>query len=301
MKLKKQHESVFFKRKDSKKDRAFNELMSYLVKGDETQVNKVLSEISKEEYSTFLFKERDFSDLSQRHFNCSPFAYIWWARDFHMLLLLDRYMTEPMTVKALETARKIEEKELKFDCKKNQSHFDFAPLVKALKKCINLFSRIEELFKERRSTEDEMIELEMAWRSIADEQQMVPAHVAQEYCRDDVNFHLWHHKDRFKERNLPRILSYWNCNEKKYKDWFSSQDVSNQYIKNTTKYRGGMEHACGLYFEHIPMYKHDLEVDLNAMLELDKVRTEQMNNYLATGVFMEKDVCLKKESYVMMS
>lgn len=143
-----------------------------------------------------------FTDYSGRTFNCTAYEYAYWAKDTHMCRMLERHMDDETKAIILARIDRMETEGLPFQqnsAEHRSSHFDLAPLKKALHEYVEGFSEW--------CSSNNWAAIDTAWLNVGKAQRDVPAHVAQEYCRKDRSFYPC---PSFNEPTLPRVLTYYN-------------------------------------------------------------------------------------------
>ncbi|MDI1352069.1 MAG: hypothetical protein PSV35_04755 [bacterium] len=159
-----------------------------------------------------LLHHGEFTDYSGRTFNCTAYEYAYWAKDTHMCRMLERLMDEETKAHMLNRCEAIEAHGLTYTQHGQElisKHFDFTPLKAALQAYIQGYRDWE-----RTENWDAMM---AAWIVVGMAQRDVPAHVAQEYCRDDRVFSPL---ARFDDASLPRTLTYYNWSTERDESWF---------------------------------------------------------------------------------
>lgn len=156
----------------------------------------------------FLLQTGEFTDYSGRTFNCTAFEYAYWAKDTHMCRMLIQHMDNETKNEMKKRCDAMEKDGLNYTQKgevKNSKHFEFKPLIDALKDYVNGFAT---------RTWDER---DAAWLKVGIPQRDLPAHVAQEYCRPDRSFDPC---PSFNEPSLPRVLTFYNWETELEEAWF---------------------------------------------------------------------------------
>ncbi|QBR83806.1 hypothetical protein E3983_05375 [Legionella israelensis] len=172
-----------------------------------------------------LLKKERITDYSGRTFDkVSAFQYALWAMDSHMWQMMleclqeaanegndDR--AEEIRAKLLAQYKEVQDEGVNYTLNdktrtrvKGESHFNFRPLLDALATYVQHFSQWKRPQREEH------------WcRKIGSAQRLVPAHVAQEYCRSDRQLDKFR---SFKEDDFPRELGFFNKISKKIEPWF---------------------------------------------------------------------------------
>lgn len=151
-----------------------------------------------------------FTDYSGRTFNCSAYEYAYWAKDTYMCRMLERHMAGETKAQMLARIYAIEATGLSFiqnGEKYESAHFDFTQLKTALQEYLDLgHLRLTDSVKNA-----------AAWMKVGKAQRNVPAHVAQEYCREDRPFETC---PLFDESTLPRVLTFFRFDNSHMDSWF---------------------------------------------------------------------------------
>lgn len=169
------------------------EFLLCVAQGKQQQAENILKTIKDPQ--ALLTQKGQFTDFSNRTFNCSAYEYAYWAMDTHMRRMLEEYM-EPETKAILaERVSTIRTTGLAYSHNGQDfrtPHFDFSPLLTALR------------------TYQIKIGERTAWKEVGLAQRDIPAHVAQEYCRLDRSFSP---RPEFNEPTLPRVLTFFDLEE----------------------------------------------------------------------------------------
>lgn len=214
-----------------------------------------------------------FTDYSGRTFNCTAYEYAYWAKDSHMLRMLERYMDEETKAQMLVRIDEIEKTGLCYQQNGNEyrnAHFDFTPLKQALRNCVNI--------RDNLSTARNLPVLRAYAMVVGKAQRDVPAHVAQEYCRKDRSFEPL---PEFNETILPRDLTFSNSLIKARYDYWYPLAPSNSglgfdfAIKTWAKLPHETKPLLGAVAS--PMISKEVALsNLAAITRLDEVRTAEL-------------------------
>src|SRR3990167_419161 len=133
-------------------------LLQHSVRGEQDEAKKILKSMPH-----LLFQKGSVTDYSGRRFkNISPLQYAAWAYDTHLLKMIVNFVTLNQTLRALHQL-----KELESIGTEHGSHYDFSPLITALKTYITTY----EIRGYERSID--------CWcEMVGSAQRMVPVHVA---------------------------------------------------------------------------------------------------------------------------
>ncbi|WP_207385702.1 hypothetical protein, partial [Legionella israelensis] len=172
-----------------------------------------------------LLKKECVTDYSGRTFEkVSAFQYALWAMDSHMWQMMleclqeaanegNDDLAEEIRTALLAQYQEVQDKGLHYTLNdkdrtrvEGEHHFNFQPLLGALATYVQHFSQWKRPQREEH------------WcRKVGGAQRLIPAHVAQEYCRSDRQLD----KSRsFKEDDFPRELEFFNKISKKIEPWF---------------------------------------------------------------------------------
>ncbi|MDP1602597.1 MAG: hypothetical protein Q8M03_04975 [Legionella sp.] len=217
----------------------------------------------------FLLQAEPFIDYSGRTFNCTAFEYAYWAKDTHMCRMLIKHMDNETKREMLKKCDAIEKNGLTYLQQgevKQSRHFDFTPLINALK------NYVEQFDKRTKNENDE------AWRTVGISQCDLPAHVVHEYCRPDRSFNEFNEPSfhEFNEPSLPRVLAFYNLETKRLERWFPLPIGENSGL--------GFDFAIYMgYYEAMGIRRgdeHSLWVmglrDLTAVSHLNEVRSADL-------------------------
>jgi hypothetical protein len=253
------------------KDPAFQnrQFLDDAAKGKQEEAKTLLEGASNK--GALLRKVAKFTDYSGRTFECTAYEYAYWAKDRHMLRMLESYMKEDEETKAflLQHVEEIEENGLTYQQHGKtvigSKHFDLSVLINALDYYVKNY---DEWIKN-----NNWHEIEAAWMAVGKAQRDVPAHVAHEYCRPDRSFNPTPEVPvpTFNEETLPRVLTIYNS-VTNVKSWFPlASSSSGPGFDFALARRGGMAAACG---ELVGWFAAC--VDLAAVRHLDEVRTADL-------------------------
>ncbi len=206
-----------------------------------------------------------FTDYSGRSFHCTAYEYAYWAKDTHMCRMLESHMDEETKELMLAHIDEMESSGLEYLQQgeaHRTKHFDLTPLKQALQQYINGYDNWY--------ATGNWAAMGAAWMVVGKAQRDVPAHVAQEYCREDRSFSL---TPQFNKAVLPRALTFYNFNTPANESWYplsSSNsglgfDFALIYGRPLGQSVGRMVRSAGP--------PEPPAVDLAAITRLDKVRT----------------------------
>lgn len=234
-------------------------------RGRQDEVEGLLK-LSVEHTQTLLTTPGRFTDYSGRTFNCTAYEYAYWAKDTHLCRLLAVYMDE--TTKAFMLARMeiMDSEGLRYqqnDVEHCKPHFDLTPLKTALQIYLDGY----------RDWADncDCSRIESAWIAIGKAQRDLPAHVVQEYCRNDRDFDPC---PSFNEPTLPRGLIFYNWITNRPDSWFPIQAQTGLGFEFTLMRGNGRVSAWQA--GSVPWAFERAGPDLAAVTRLDKIRTEEL-------------------------
>ena len=229
----------------------------HIARGEQNDAENTLQERS-EIAQQLLCTPGTFTDYSGRTFNCTAYEYAYWAKDTYMCRMLEKHMNDTLKLQMLALVEEIERVGLTFHQQGKtykSAHFDMTLLKKALLNYVQGYDKWE-----CRSNWEAM---KAAWMQVGLAQRDVPAHVAQEYCRQDQFFELM---QSFEEM-LPRVLTIYNYSTDKHESWFPLQSSTSgfgfDFAVSRRVARGG---AGGVR----------LDRDAAAVTRLDEARTADL-------------------------
>ncbi|CAM2747581.1 SidC homolog [Legionella steigerwaltii] len=209
-------------------------------------------------------KRGTITDYSGRTFkNITAYEYAYWAKDTHMCRMLERHMDRETKLAMLKCCEAIEKNGLTYEQDgvevKGSKHFDMTPLLNALK---NFRDYLRNGFDFNTLTTNE--------HQVIRAQCDVPVHVANEYCRVDRSFYP---TPTFKDGTLPRVFDITTSRRNTSKYWYPLTDeYPNRFILLRVN-----ENSCFAPKWIYPSRVADgIDLDLEALEHLDKVRTEEL-------------------------
>ena len=241
--------------------------------GNQARVEALLS-ISPARRLKHLFTRGDVEDYSGRKFtHISAFQYAVWAGDSHMWKMMLNCLQKACEAgyskwdvirqKLLGQFEEVEASGVRYVLngkEVRESHFDFGPLIHALKG----YSKHIDDWSEN--------ELKKYWCArVGLAQRLVPAHVAQEYGRSDRSFSP---RPLFQDTVLPRGLTFYNSLKMTQEAWWPADSSDNRLGVDFAIYRGGAwSEAYGIhvYLAEKARVPH-CSIDLVALTALRKVR-----------------------------
>lgn len=204
-----------------------------------------------------------FTDYSGRTFKCTSYEYAYWAKDTHLCRMLERYMDDETKAFMLAQIDANDANGLTYQqngTEHRSAHFDFTPLIKALKFVADSFEAWAAA-----TNLDAFYAIKEAWMNVGLAQRDVPAHVAQEYCRPDRSFCPI---PEFNEATLPRFLTFKYPITSQYDSWFPLKGPNSGLGFDFTIGRGPFS---------VPIFSSTLhKSDLAAITRLDEVRTADL-------------------------
>ena len=177
--------------------------------GDQTAADEMLRRNPK-----LLLERTNVTDYSGRTFkNITAYEYAYWAKDTHMCRMLEAHMDKATKAKMLGRIDAMERDGLTFEqhgvVVKHSKHFDFTPLITALRLYVQGYDNWY--------ATNNMAALTAAWMKVGILQRDMPVHVANEYCRTDRSFNP---RPEFNERVLPRSLRFYNLEKSREQSLF---------------------------------------------------------------------------------
>lgn len=274
-----------------------------VAKGKQEEAEAKLTSNSTD-LQTMLRTPGTFTDYSGRTFYCTAYEYAHWAKDTHMCRMLALYMdenTNAIMLDRMDNTDRAGGLEYTQNGQQHHSlHFDLNRLINAIHDYINFFTTSNPDFdvaKWKKSTAPDkehvtnITELCAKWIGVGTAQLDVPAHVAQEYCRQDRSFtrmpatkeEKFRHNDpnfkccsmvpSFDSQILPRELNVYNKDQKMH--W---------YQKDLLGSRAAVSRMClpraSIASWSLPLprgFRTRIQDDLDALIYLDKIRTEEVN------------------------
>lgn len=144
-------------------------------KGKQEEAQKLLEKAPNKQ--ALLRKVAKFTDYSGRTFECTAYEYAYWAKDKHMLRMLESQMDEETMDFLSQRVAQLEENGLTYQQHGNtltgSKHFDLSILINALDRYVTSF---DQWYKD-----NNWHEINAAWMAVGRAQRDVPAHVAHEY------------------------------------------------------------------------------------------------------------------------
>jgi hypothetical protein len=211
--------------------------LGHVVRGEQNEAEAMLQQMP-----VLALIPGEVTDLSDRHFgNITAFQYALWAWDWHMWTMLLKYLPSN---EAAKQANDLEE-----NSTEHGTHFDLTALINALDHyTYRIYTHAN---YEGRQHPD--------WLVVRREQLLVPMHVINEYCREDVSFDSFPYCRNFTEPYLPRTRI----------DSFATQEYA--------LCRGDKPEAEYAYQPAQLFIRHDY----HSLKELFKVRTKQLIQLLS--------------------
>lgn len=268
-----------------------SKFLEFVAHGMQDHAEKIFTIRKKnpQQLQELLLARGTVTDNSGRTFaHISAYEYAYWAKDTHMCRMLELHMDMNTKVAMLTRCEAIESKGLSYKQHgvdvNNSKHFDFTPLITALKNYVGGCQNWE-----RTQNRDAM---KAAWMAVGQAQRDVPVYVANEYCRKDRSFYP---TPLFNEDKLPRELTF-----QKYSPddttWMSV--IAPEYCclgVDISLVRGQM---VGIYAWPVALVDDSLSsqarIDLAAIIRLDEVKTldlTQLRKNLEPTKFMFDTFC----------
>lgn len=220
-----------------------------------------------------LLLEGSFTDYSGRTFTCTAYEYAYWAKDRHMLRMLEAQMDEPTKASISARIDKLEQQGLTYtqheETINSSKHFDITPLKKAYEDYI----RIHTEWEQADYSDEGTAALKKAFINIGKAQRDLPAHYVNEYFRKDRSFYP---KPEFHEETLPRELIFDNCITEKIERIFplALTDSSGLGVDFVFIRAGG--HLCPRVGIQATTSVWACLIDLATFIHLDNVRTNDL-------------------------
>jgi hypothetical protein len=175
-------------------------------------------------YPDLIFASGNVTDYSAPTFkNITAWEYALWALDSHMWNMLLKYIPQDQKPAAWKQLKNLEAQGITYTLPEKfinpeskaeeirkktikESHYDFSPLIDALKMYVDHYDYWN------------VAQCVAHWcKKVGGAQQMVPVHVANEYCREDRSYDP---TPQFDEKDLPRTLRFYNYETNSYMNWF---------------------------------------------------------------------------------
>lgn len=253
------------------------QFLEYVAKGKQEKAAALLT-ATPGNTQTLLRTRGVFMDYSGRAFKCTAYEYAYWAKDTHMCRMLEAHMDEETNGAIAERIDEMERIDVdtgnpvgllyvQFGQIRRGVHFDFTPLKKAYQCYLDAYQDYLDAYNLSPTTTN-LDAVRDAWWAVGKAQRDVPAHVAQEYCRQDRSFNP---RPEFNEPTLPRVLTYYNGAN--FNDsWFPlAASDSGLGFKFVFLVGGGV--VCDPVG---PQPTACVNIDLAAVSHLDEVRTTEL-------------------------
>ncbi|CAM3033167.1 SidC homolog [Legionella steigerwaltii] len=262
--------------------RITEKLLVHTAHGCEERVKK-LFELTPFSHIHYLAERGDVTDYSGREFfHISAFQYALWAMDIHMLnLMLDCLqntaytkggykIAEELRMQLLEQYDEVMQVGICYTLDgveiKGEHHFDFQPLINA----IHHFSAGFRLWN--------WVQRAQHWiNGVGREQLRIPAHVAQEYCRQDRAFYPC---PKFNEEYLPRDLEFYNWRTRAIESWWPKEGqacIGHDFAMLRSTHTRVMTVGAGIQ-QHIGLTNAGMNAqhDANALAGLSQTRIKEV-------------------------
>ena len=246
-----------------------------------------------------------FTDYSGRTFTCTAYEYAWWAKDAHMLKMLEKYIKQDEETRQfiLERVKVIEElitppsssgffgpakpRGLLYTTQNSEgqtiehceAHFDLSPLMEALRTYISAYNISP------KETDADWEALYKSWIEVGLPQREVPAHIAQEYCHPNRSFDdVSQNKSLLnasEPSNLKRQLTFYNYKTSAYDSWFTrGTDSSDSSLGSSFAILRGRGHEATAASCANAGGASAWPIDLLAIEAIDEVRTGDLKESL---------------------
>ena len=298
---------ALYERINAYKDPNLKQFLQHIAYGEQDEAEILLQKDPELAQELLRAHNIPFTDYSGRTFTCTAYEYAWWAKDAHMLKMLEKYIKQDEETRQfiLERVNVIEElvtppsssgffgpakpRGLYYTTQDKQgktvdhweAHFDLSPLREALRTYIHAYDQSP------KQTNADWEALDKIWIKVGLPQREVPAHIAQEYCHptrsfDDVskNKSLLNASE---PSNLKRQLKFYNFETSAYDFWFtrgtdssdsslgSSFAILRRVWRGDARGRGGPARGG---------YDLGRRLDLSAIEAIDEVRTNDLKQSL---------------------
>jgi hypothetical protein len=257
-------------------------LLNHIAKSERSLANEFLTNNSDIKQN-LLKSSKTFEDPSHRIFTCTAFEYAYWSKDIHTCRMLVKHMDEETKIHTLAKIEEINNHGLQYDLggvTYQSSHFDFTPLTNAL----NNFSEVGDESHPRvqaLTSEQFFYNNSKALLDIGMKQCQLPAHIVQEYCREDRPFVVsediyqgTYTVRQFDEDSLPEKLDFRNFKYNKNESWYKNDKLGTVFaLFRAHNYKTPMI----IYKEGMPLAYEYAKKDLEAILQLDKQRSKELS------------------------
>jgi serine/threonine protein kinase len=226
--------------------KTLGQLLQFVAEGEQDKAEALI-----QKDRNLLLHAGTVTDLSGREFKgITAFQYALWALDWHMWKMIQKYLPEDQQREQFEV--------LETKGTAHGKHFSFQPLIGALQVYVD---NAEKVWKYDQRASDHWCKV------VGGAQRGVPAHVVNEYCREDRSFDPC---PAFTEEKLPRIRTsqYFPGSG----DWFTVKYNDKLCGDSFAFVRGGRGRLMGGGMEGAG----GLTRDLNALQSLSKARTQQL-------------------------
>ena len=278
------------------------QFLQHIAYGEQDEAEALLQKDPELAQELLMAHNIPFTDYSGRTFTCTAYEYAWWAKDAHMLKMLEHYIKQGEETRQfiLERVKVIEElvppasssgffgqakpRGLHYTTQNKQgetvdhweAHFDLSPLKKALTTYIDAYNQSP------KKTSADWEALDKIWIKLGLPQREVPAHIAQEYCHPNRSFkNILENTsllDASEPSNLKRQLKFYNFETSANDSWFTrGSDSSDSGLGFSFAILRGTW-VWGVRGRGVAAGAAD--VDLLAIEAIDKVRTGDLKKSL---------------------
>lgn len=188
------------------------EFLLCVARGQQNEAERLLTTCP--DAQQLLLTPSAFTDYSGRTFNCTAYEYAYWAKDAHMCRMLERHMDTATKADMSMRIETMERDGLSYQQQGQEhtsAHFDLTPLKIALQEYIDGYDNWDRT--------NNLAAMRTAWMKVGLAQRDVPAHVAQEYCRQDRSFSPLP-SFNVAELALPRNLEFFNFETVDDESWY---------------------------------------------------------------------------------
>lgn len=181
-----------------------------VARGEQSEAQRLLQESKtkdKRDNPNLLLAIEPFTDYSGRTFTCTAYEYAYWAKDRHMLRMLEAQMDESTKEVMSRRIDELEQQGLTYmqhgKTIAGSRHFDITPLKTAYEDYIRIYTAWEQA----NYHEAGRAAVVAALMQVGKAQRDLPVHYVNEYFRRDRSFYP---TPEFNESVLPRELTFDN-------------------------------------------------------------------------------------------
>lgn len=286
------------------------QFLQHIAYGEQNEAETLLQKNPQSVQELLRTHNIPFTDYSDRTFTCTAYEYAYWAKDAHMLRMLEKYIlqdeeTRQFIVKRISHAPSswfskffvpctpvpCTPKGLHYTTKGSagetidhwETHFNLAPLKQALLKTYE--RSLHECDSDWEALERNWEALDKNLKQVGLLQRKVPAHIAQEYNHPDRSFSDVSEDHNLLDTSTPANLKrqqvrFFDCGLQAYYYWFPSCDIYSAFVHSSAVVRGGhSKQISGVESRHLAL-SVSMEYDILALEAIDKVRTKDLKQSL---------------------